>query len=175
MFVGPRLITYLQQKWISFCWLSWSTTIKTILKIPWPSQVFRIDSCTVVKYWYDSTVSLTMILYISGSSVRTVVSQCQDSHSRFYLCLCMCMHFSCTALSWDASLRIMENDEIWGAIMTILCRDSRTADSRQWSSLPLSLYVYALQLHSFVVRCVVAHHGKRWDVRCHRNNSLSWQ
>ncbi len=108
--------------------------MKTILNIPWPSQVFHIDSCTVLMYWYNSTVSLTMILlYISGFSVPTVFSQCQDLHSCFYLCLCTCLHFSCTALLWDASLRIMENDEIWGAIVTILCHDSSTVDSRQWS------------------------------------------
>ena len=116
-----------------FCWLLWSTKMKTILKIPWPSQVSVLIHRTVLKYWYDSTVSLTMILYIGGSSVRTVVSQCQDLHSRFYICLCPCMHFSCTVLLWDASLRIMENDEIWGAIVTILCRDSSAVDSRQWS------------------------------------------
>jgi hypothetical protein len=88
---------------------------------------------TVLKYWYDGTVLLTMILCISGSSVWTVVSQCQDLHSCFYLCLCPCMHFSCTALSWDVSLRIMENNEIWGVIVTILCCDSSAVDSRQWS------------------------------------------
>ncbi len=107
--------------------------MKTILKIPWPTQIFCIVSCTVLKYWYDRTVSLTMILYISGFSVQTVVSQCQDSHSRFCVCLFTCMHFSCNGLSWDSSLRIMENDDIWGAIVTILCRDSSTVDSWQWS------------------------------------------
>ena len=88
-------------------------------KIWRPSQVSVLIHCTVLKYWYNSTVSLTMILYISGSSIRTVISQCQDLHSRFYLCLRPCMHFI---------------------------------------------------LHSFVVRCVFAHHGKRWDLRCHHDN-----
>jgi hypothetical protein len=88
---------------------------------------------TVLKYWYNSIVSSTMILYIRGSSVRTVVSKCQDSNPRFYHCRRTCMHFSCTALLWDASLRIMENDEILGAIVTILCHGSSAVDSRQWS------------------------------------------
>jgi hypothetical protein len=88
---------------------------------------------TVLKYWYDRTASLTMIMYISGSFVRTAVSQCQELHSHFYLCFCTCMPFSCTALSLDASLRTTENDVIWGAIVTGRCRDSSAVDSRQWS------------------------------------------
>ncbi len=62
LWLSPSLYKQKQKQfWFHFCWLSWSTKMKTILKIPWPSQVFLIDSCTVLKYWYDSTVSLTMI------------------------------------------------------------------------------------------------------------------
>ena len=44
------------------------------------------------------------------------------------------------------------------------------------SFLPLSLYVYAPQLHGFLVRCFVAHHGKWCDMRWNRDNgALSWQ
>jgi hypothetical protein len=130
LWLSPSLYKQKQKQiWFHFCWPPTDnlppTKMKTILRIPLPSQVFHVLIYgTVLKYWYDSTASLSMILYIGGSSVRTVASQFQDSHCRFYLCRCMCMHFSCTALSWDALLRIMENDVIWGEIVTMLCHDS---------------------------------------------------
>jgi hypothetical protein len=126
IFVGPRLITYLQQKWISFLLAFIVNKNENNFEdsMTYPSFPYY---CTVLKYWYDSIVSSTMIQYISGSK-RVLLSN-------------NCLTVSGFALSF----------------------------------LPLSLYVYGLQLHSFVVRYVVAHHGKRWDLRCHRDNFLPWQ
>ncbi len=105
--------------------------MKTILKIPWPTQVFRIDSSYSTKvlvrqnrFVYDDTVH-KRIAFRSNSSLT--VSGIALSFLPLFL------YVYAPALSCDASLRIMENDLIWGAIATVLCRDSSAVDSRQWS------------------------------------------
>ena len=149
LWLSPSLYKQKQKKfWFHFCWPptdNLSPTKMDFIFVGFPGQqkwkqFWRFHDLpkfsvlihrTVLKYWYDRTASLTMILYISGSFVQTAVSQCQESHSPFYLCFCTCMPFNCTALSWDASLRIMESDVIWGAIVTVFCRDSSTVDNGQ--------------------------------------------
>jgi hypothetical protein len=75
----------------------------------------------------------TRRLNVSHQANRSTAGAHHSTVSVVMAGMCWAGPSSCTALSWDASLCIMENDEIWGAILTILCRDSSTVDSRQWS------------------------------------------
>ena len=124
IFVGPRLITYLQQKWISFLF------------------AFLVNKN---ENNFEDSMTYPSFLY--------------------------CFMYSTKVLVWQH--RLVNDDTVH---QRILCSNScLTVSGFTLSFLRLSFYVYALQLQWFVVRFVVAHHGKRCYLRCNRDNSLSWQ
>jgi hypothetical protein len=96
----------------------------TILKIPLRSLICTIESCI------STTVLVQQHCFVNDDTAQKCILRLNCC---FYLRICTCMHVSSTALLWDASLQIMENDDIWGAIVTYLCHDSSAVDSRRWS------------------------------------------
>ena len=115
------------------CWLSWSTKMKTILKISWPTQVFRIDSS------YSTKVLVLQHRFVDDDAVHKRILRLNSClavswFALLFLPLSLYVYaLQLHGLSWDASLRIMENNVIWGAIVTVLCRDCSAVDSWQWS------------------------------------------
>ena len=105
----------------------------TILKIPWPTQVFSIDSS------YSSKVLVRQHRFVDNHTVHKRILRSNSclavsGFALLFLPLSLYVYaLQVHGFVGDASLRIMENDVIWGAIVTVLCRDSSAVDSRQWS------------------------------------------
>ncbi len=106
--------------------------MKTILKIPWPTQVFRIDSL------YSTKVLVPQHRFVDDDTVheRILRSNSCLAVSGFALSfLPLSLHVYALQLHGVVVRCVVAyhgNDVIWGAIVTVLCNDSSAVDSRQW-------------------------------------------
>ena len=125
--------------------------MKTVLKIPSPSEVFHIDSSystTVALFLVVSNVTVYFLKH--ASAVRTVVSV-----STFTVVVPSFVHLSCTASWCDAPLRVMKKIEsstkLTHLVMAVDSRQRRQTNEKQKKTVLMYTKIPCREDHTFFI------------------------